>query len=226
MNDGPRFAYVDSPGAQTAVQVLFRALPEPHPDFVALQALSRVLDDGMSTRLHYRLADQAGLAYYVNASIEPFHDTAQFEVDGAAAHAKFADLLGGILGLLDELREEPVEAKELAKAKRRHRLELRAAFDDVDAMAGWFGGTELFYPPPSYQEKVARMEAVTPADIQRVARTVFRPDRLTVAAGGGLSPRQRREAERVVSEWRRALPSGRRAWTPPRARRAARRPSR
>jgi predicted Zn-dependent peptidase len=226
MDDGPRSAYVDSPGAQTAVQVLFRALPEPHRDYVALQALSRVLDDGMSTRLHYRLADQAGLAYYVNASIEPFHDTAQFEVDGAAAHGKFADLVAGIFGLLDELCDSPVSDKELAKAKRRHRLELRAAFDDVDAMAGWFGGTELFYPPPSYEEKIARMEAVTPADIQRVARHVFQRERLTVAAAGGLSPKQRRDAERVIKEWRVATPPKARAWTPPRTRRAARRPSR
>jgi predicted Zn-dependent peptidase len=225
MTDGPRLAYVDSPGAQTAVQVLFRALPEPHPDYVALQALSRVLDDGMSTRLHYRLADQAGLAYYVNASIEPFHDSAQFEIDGAAAHAKFVDLLAGILGLLDELCDAAVSDKELAKAKRRHRLELRAAFDDVDAMAGWFGGTELFYPPPSYEEKVGRMEGVGPADIQRVARTVFRPDRLTVAAAGGLSPRQRRESERVVKDWRAARRTGR-AWSTTRTRRAARRPAR
>ena len=225
MADGPRFAYVESPGAQTAVQVLFRALPEPHPDYVALQALSRVLDDGMSTRLHYRLADQAGLAYYVNASIEPFHDTAQFEVDGAAAHAKFAELLAGILGLLDELCEVPVSEKELAKAKRRHRLELRAAFDDVDAMAGWFGGTELFYEPPSYEEKVARMETVSPEDIQRVAQAVFLPERLTIAAAGGLSSRQRREAERVVKEWRRTSAAGRQVWTarPTATRAAARR---
>ena len=200
--EGPRFSYVESPGAQTAVQILFRALPESDPDFVAVQALGRVLDDGMSTRLHYTLCDQLGLAYYVSSSIEPFHDAALFELDGAAAHAKFGELVAGMLALVDRLRKEPVTADELAKAKRRYRYDLAAAFDDADAMAGWFGGTELFYPPPSYESKVARMEAVTAADIQRAAERVFQPERLIVAASGALSEKRKRDVEKLVQGWR------------------------
>jgi predicted Zn-dependent peptidase len=199
---GPQFAYVESPGAQTAVQILFRALPESDPDFVAMQALGRVLDDGMSTRLHYTLCDQLGLAYYVSSSIEPFHDAALFELDGAAAHAKLGELVSKMLSLLHRLRAEPVAPEELAKAKRRYRYDLASAFDDADAMAGWFGGTELFYPPPSYDSKVSRMEAVTAADIQRAAQRVFQPERLVVAASGGLSEKQKREVQKVVRTWR------------------------
>jgi predicted Zn-dependent peptidase len=201
LTGAPSFLYVENPGAQTAVQILFRALPETHPDFVALQALGRVLDDGMSTRLHYTLCDQLGLAYYVNGSIEPYHDAALFELDGAASHAKFAELLRQMFALLDRFRREPVAADELTKAKRRYRFDLASAFDDCDAMAGWFAGTELFYPPSSFDEKVARMEKVTADDILRAAREVIRPDRMVVAASGALSDRQRRDAERVAREW-------------------------
>ena len=202
LDGGPHFAYDESPGAQTAVQVLFRALPEADPDFVAVQALGRVLDDGMSTRLHYTLCDQLGLAYYVSSSIEPFHDAALFELDGAAAHGKFAELVSGMLFLLDRFRKEPVTAEELAKAKRRYRYDLASAFDDADAMAGWFGGTELFYPPPSYETKVGRMEAVTAEDIQRAARRVFDPAHLVVAASGALTEKQKRDVTKVVKTWR------------------------
>jgi predicted Zn-dependent peptidase len=202
LEDGPHFTYVESPGAQTAVQILFRSLPESDPDFVAMQALGRVLDDGMSTRLHYTLCDQLGLAYYVSSSIEPFHDAALFEVDGAAAHAKVGELLTRMLGLLARFREEPVTPAELAKAKRRYRYDLASAFDDADAMAGWFGGTELFYPPPSYESKVARMEAVTAEDIQRAAGRVFQRERLVVAASGALGERQKRDVQKVVKSWR------------------------
>ncbi len=183
------------------MQILFRSLAESHPDYIALQTLSRILDDGMSTRLHYTLCDQLGLAYYVGASIEPFHDSALFEIDGAAAHAKLAELVERMLGLLDAFRKEPVKPEELAKAKRRYRLDLASAFDDTDAMAGWYAGTALFYPPSSYESKVARMEAVTAEDVQRVARTVFRADRLVVAAAGGLSDKRRREVEKLVKGW-------------------------
>jgi predicted Zn-dependent peptidase len=202
LSGGPYLTYVEDQSAQTEVQVLFRALPESHPDFVALQALGRVLDDGMSTRLHYTLCDQLGLAYYVSSVLEPYHDSALFEMEGAAAHGKVGDLVGGMLGLIEKLRVEPVTAEELAKAKRRYRFDLASVFDDANAMAGWFGGTELFYPPLSFDEKVARMEAVTPADIQRAAGEVFRPDRLVVAASGGLSEKQRKGLEKLVRGWR------------------------
>lgn len=202
LSGGPFFTYVEDQAAQTEVQVLFRALPESHPDFVSLQALGRVLDDGMSTRLHYTLCDQLGLAYYVSSVLEPYHDSALFELEGAAAHGKLGDLVGGMLGLLDKLREEPVSAEELAKAKRRYRFDLASAFDDSNAMAGWFGGTELFYPPPSFEAKVARMETVTAADILRAAREVFQPERLVVAASGGLSEKQKRGLEKLVKAWR------------------------
>lgn len=199
---GPVFEYVGVPGSQTAVQLLFRALPESHPDYVALQALSRIMDDGMSTRLHYTLCDQKGLAYYVNGSIEPFHDAALFEIDGASAHAKFGPLMTEILALCDVFRREAVSDAELTKAKRRYRYDLATAFDDVDAMAGWYGGTELFYPAPQYDDKVARMEAVTAKDVLRAAEAVFQPERLVVAAAGSLSAKQRRDVDKSIKTWK------------------------
>jgi hypothetical protein len=87
-------------------------------------------------------------------------------------------------------------------ATRRYRSDRGAGFADADAMAGWFGGTELFYPPPSYETKVGRMEAVTAGDIQRAAQRVFDPSRLVVAASGGLSEKQKREVSKVVRGWR------------------------
>jgi predicted Zn-dependent peptidase len=197
-----KFLYVDLPGAQTAVQLLYRALPETHPDFVALQAMGRVLDDGMSTRLHYTLCDQMGLAYYVSSSLEPFHDAALFEVDGASAHTKVGELTRQMFALIDRLRSERVSDAELAKAKRRYRFDLGAAFDDCDAMAGWFGGTELFYTPASFEAKVERMEKVSADDILRAAQAVFRPERLIAGAAGALNEKQRREVEKLVRGWK------------------------
>jgi predicted Zn-dependent peptidase len=198
---GPRFEYIENPGAQTALSIVFRAIPETDLDFVAMQALSRILDDGMSTRLHYTLCDQLGLAYYVQGGIDSYHDAALIEVDGASTHAKFPDLVGRALELLGRFRHEPVTAAELTKAKRRHRFDLAAAFDDTDAMAGWYGASELFFPPPSFEHKVARMEAVTPEAIMRVAQRVFVPERLVVGASGKLTVKQKRLAEKLVKGW-------------------------
>lgn len=200
--EGPRFVYVPNVGSQTGLQLLFRALPETSPDFPALLALSRILDDGMSTRLHQRVCDELGLAYYVSGSIDTFYDSALFEVDANSAHANVPALLSEALHVLAAMRDEPPRDDELDKAKRRFRWDLEASFDDPDAMAGWWGGAELYIRPFTFEEKVARMEAVRPSDVQRVAAQVFQSERLAVAAVGLLEPALEQQVSAIVKQFR------------------------
>jgi predicted Zn-dependent peptidase len=199
--DGPRFVYVRRDGSQTDVQILFRAFAETDPDFPALIALGRVVDDGMSTRLHRRVVDELGLAYYVSASLEAFVDAGLYEVDGNCAHESAPALVREALSVLTRLRDEPPTVAELDKAKRRYRWDLEASFDDPDAMAGWWGGTELFFGPRSLEDKVARVRAVTPEMVQRVAARLLRRERLTVACVGQLTKRAEREVRTIVERF-------------------------
>jgi predicted Zn-dependent peptidase len=201
-SDGPRFQHVRDAGSQTSLSVVFRAVPELDPAYVALVALLRVLDDGMSTRLHYTLADQKGLAYSIHAAIEPLADAALFEISGATANAKVPELVRELLVLLDGLRAGKVTDDELAKARVRYRYETLASIDDASAMAGWFGGTALYYQPPTLSERLAQMQKVTVDDVVRVARKVLCPDNLVVAAVGSLSRVRLGELRAAVNDWR------------------------
>lgn len=196
----PRFVYVPREGSQTNVQILWRAFAETDPDFPALIALGRIVDDGMSTRLHRRVVDELGLAYYVSASLEPFVDAGLYEVDGACVHEHAPALVREAMAVVRRLCDEPPTPEELDKAQRRYRWDLEASFDDPDAMAGWWAGTELFFGPQPLETKVARVRAVTPADVQRVAARLVRPERLTVACVGTLSRRLERELRHLVEK--------------------------
>lgn len=199
---GPLFQHVKDAGSQTSLSIVFRAVPELDPAYVALIALLRVLDDGMSTRLHYTLADQKGLAYSIHAAIEPLADTALFEIAGATANAKVPALVRELLALLDGLRQGQVAADELAKARVRYRYETLASIDDASAMAGWYGGTALYYPPPTLSERLAQMAAVTIDDVVRVAAQVLAPSNLAIAAVGSLSRARLGELRETVASWR------------------------
>jgi predicted Zn-dependent peptidase len=198
----PRFVNVRREGSQTDVQVLFRAFAETDPEFAALIALGRVVDDGMSTRLHRRIIDELGLAYYVSAALEPFVDAGLYEVDGNCAHESAPALVREALGVLTRLRDQPPTQAELDKAQRRYRWDLEANFDDPDAMAGWWGGTELFFGPRTLEDKVARVRAVTPEMVQRVAQRLLRPERLTVACVGQLTKKAEREVRTIIESFR------------------------
>lgn len=199
---GPRLHHVRDAGSQTSLSILFRAVPELDPAYVALVALLRVLDDGMSTRLHYTLADQKGLAYSINAAIEPLADASLFEITGATANAKVPSLVRELLILLDGMRKGDIKPDELAKARVRYRYETLASIDDAAAMAGWFGGTALYYKPPALSERLAQIEQVTVDDVVRVAGQVLSPEHLALAAVGSLSRARLGELRQTVTDWR------------------------
>jgi predicted Zn-dependent peptidase len=182
--------------------MLLRGVPELDPGYMSFVAMLRSLDDGMSTRLHYQLCDQKGLAYSISAGIEPLADAALLEVTGATANAKVPALVGEVLGLLSTLRDRAVTPEELAKARTRYRYEMLASLDDGSAMAGWFGGTALYYPPPLLSQRLEQMAKVTADDIVETAHRVIQPDGLVVAVVGALSKARQGELRQVIRDWR------------------------
>jgi predicted Zn-dependent peptidase len=199
---GKKFKHVRDAGSQTSVSLVFRALSELDPRYITLGALLRILDDGMSTRLHYQIADQKGLAYSVHAAIEPLADAALFEIQSATANAKVPALVKELLSLLGGLRKGQITDDELSKARVRYRYEALAAIDDAASMASWFGGTPLYYKPPAISERLEKMSAVKKDDLVEVAQTVLAPDRLVLAAVGTLSRARLGELKKTVEAWR------------------------
>jgi len=196
---GPRIRCVRTDSAQTEIQILFRGLADRDAGFPALIALLRVLDDGMSTRLHYRVCDQKGLAYHVNAALDPYHDTSLFEISSACLPEKLPLLVREIMSILAELRNTPVSSDELTKAKRRYARDLEAGYDDVESLCSWFGGTSLFSARPrSPEQRFRRLAAVTPGQIQRVANQVLRPAGMAAVVVGHLDRSLSQKVERIL----------------------------
>jgi predicted Zn-dependent peptidase len=198
----PRFRHVTDAGSQTNLAVVFRAVPELDERYTALLALLRVLDDGMSTRLHYTLADQKGLAYSVNATIEAMVDAALFEVVSATANTKVPTFMRELFALLDGLRRGEVAEHELAKVRTRFRYEILATIDDAASMASIFGHAPLFHPAPSQSARLAAMSKITVDDVVTIAREVLSPEHLTFVAVGSQSRARLKELRDLVTDWK------------------------
>jgi len=75
--------------------------------------------------------------------------------------------------------EELRKAKELAKGRMLLRME------DTRSVSGWLGGQEILCGAiQSPEEVVERIEAVTPADLDRVVSGLLRKDHLAMAVVG------------------------------------------
>jgi predicted Zn-dependent peptidase len=184
---GPHLIAVDHRESQTDVRLSFPGPAEDHPDFPALIVLRRVLDDGLASRLQTNVVERKGLAYAVHAGIDTFSDCSIFEVEAACAPKKSPLVAAEFVRLLAEICDTPVPDEELNRAKMRHRIGLEFSMDSQGEMLGWFGGTELFRPAESFASRVEKVDAVSAADLMRVARATFRRSRVLGCAVGPMN---------------------------------------
>lgn len=187
--------------SQSDVHMCFRAFGSDDPQFTALKLLARVLDDGMSTRLHRRLTDDSGLAYETFAALDPYEETGVLEVGASVEHDKVPEVLKVVLEMLDELRDVPVSERELEKARLRYHWTLRRIVDSPEDMAMYAGTQAIFGRSLSLSSLWTQVAKVTAADMQAAARRVIRPENLYIVCVGRPNAAARKRAERIVKGW-------------------------
>lgn len=192
----PALFYTAHEESQSAFRLTFPGVPEHHEDFPALLLLRRVLDDGLSSRLPYRIVEQKGLAYSVQAIMDAYDDAGMFEIDGACAPEKAGEVVEEIVDIVSDLGTRDVSEEEIARAKRRQQIFLEFAHDSPGELAAWFGMTELFRPPESFAERIAATARVDAKVLRQVAQRYLDPRRVTVVAVG--PKKGRKPFERVV----------------------------
>ena len=195
---GPAVEWVEHDDAQVELELCFPCPPERDPDFPVHLCIRRILDDGLSSRLPFEVVERRGLAYALHASLDTFADAGLHVIDGACAPAKAGRTLGEILAVLGRLAAEPVPAEELRRAQRRHRIQLDFSMDSAADLVGWWGTGEVVAGPERYEDRCRRVDAVTPADAQRVARATFTRANLVAVAVGSAPRRERAAVERLL----------------------------
>jgi predicted Zn-dependent peptidase len=197
---GPRLELVEHDDAQAEFSLSFPCPPERHPDYPIHLCIRRILDDGLSSRLPFEVVERRGLAYALHAGIDTFADAGMTVVDGACAPRKLPRVVEEVLRVLGGLAARPVPEEELLRVQRRHRMTLAFSLDSVADLAGWYGAGEVLSAPEGFEERCRRVEAVTPADVQRVAAETFRRRNLVAVVVGPSQRRARAAVERVAHQ--------------------------
>jgi predicted Zn-dependent peptidase len=149
--------------------------------------LARVLDDGLSTRVHQTICEERGLAYEAFAGNDTFEDCGVFDFGASVAHKKAPLLVETVLELIDELRRDPPTDAEVEKAKRRYLWDLRTVRDDPEATSHFVGSSALFGLPERIGTMAEQVARVTPADVQRAVREHLDPDHAYLTCVGVLN---------------------------------------
>jgi zinc protease len=169
--------------AQLPIQIFLYHVPEAkHPDTRVLDVISTLLSSGQSSRLYKRLVDSQlalGASGYSGDAFDPtlfrFNIQPRTGVDPAVTEKALFDELS-------RLQTEVVPETELRKAKNQMLASLYRRLKTIAGRANLLGTYEVFqgdYSKLFTEDK--EIEAVTAADIQRVARKYFTAKNRTVA---------------------------------------------
>jgi zinc protease len=158
-----------------AVFLAFRTPARLDPDFYPLDLLTDVLAQGHSSRLYRRLLREQRLFSQIDAYVTANTDPGLLVVEGRPAAGVTPEMaLAAIWGQLHELCNELVGERELAKVK--HRLESTVVYSELSIMnkAQNLGLYEALCSAGFVNDEVEVYMNTTAADLQRVARQVFR----------------------------------------------------
>jgi predicted Zn-dependent peptidase len=146
-----------------------------HPDRYAIDLLNTVLGEGMSSRLFLNIRERLGIAYDVHSFMQKHRDTGYVAVYLGVDPKKAVEAVKAVMGELGRLCDEEVASDELERAKEFTKGRLRLELETTNGVAFWLTYQELLLGQiRTIDEELALVDAVTVADMQRVARDVLR----------------------------------------------------
>ena len=181
-----RLIIVDKPDAvQTEIRVGQIAIPRKHPDYLAFDVAVKILGGEGANRLHRVLRSERGLTYGAEADTQAFKLTGDFVAETNTRTETTAETLRLTVEEIARLQRQRVFERELADAQAYLAGSFPLTIETPNDIATSVINA-VFYELPieevaTYRERV---QAITPDDIQRVAREYIRPDRLSMVLVG------------------------------------------
>ena len=162
-----------APREQAVIFIGYPSVTVASPDRFAMELLQEGLS-GLSSPLFRRLRDELALCYYTGASQLPGLDPGYFlfYIGTEPAKAKLAET--ELAKEITKIRDSGLAIDDLARAKAKVISEKIIAFQSNSDLAGEIALDELYGLGYNfYKDYEKRYNAVTAADIQRVAKKYF-----------------------------------------------------
>jgi predicted Zn-dependent peptidase len=155
-----------------------------HPDDVVYQLIASILSDGRTSRLYKSLVEEQQVALQAQGFNgfpgDKYPNLMLFYALTAPGHS-LDEVEFALRGAIEKLKAEPVSELELSRVKTQARAGLLRSLDSNSGMARLLIQYEV--KTGSWKNlfrEIDRLNAVTAADIQRVANTTFTPENRTI----------------------------------------------
>jgi predicted Zn-dependent peptidase len=167
---------------QTQIALGIRTCSRHDPRRFALRLLNTILGENMSSRLFQVVREDRGLAYSVYSSLSYFDDAGALVISAGLDTDNLRQTLRLVRNELRRLATTLPGAAEFRRARDYAIGQIDLGLEGTDPQMLWVGdqliGYDRVLTPAAVKRSLAR---VRPADVRRVARAFFRPERLCLA---------------------------------------------
>jgi len=178
---------IDKPGAaQSQIRIGSIGVPRSTPDYFPLTVMNTILGGSFTSRLNNNLREVHGYTYGASSNFDMRLGAGPFVAAAGVQTDKTADALKEFFNELSAILK-PVPADELSRAKNYVSLRYPSSFEATGDMSRRLEDALVYGLPDDYFAKyVQNIQAVTSADVQRVAQKYVQPDKVTVVIVGDL----------------------------------------
>jgi zinc protease len=178
---------IDKPGAaQSQIRIGSVGVARHTPDYHAIDVANTMLGGSFSSRLNLNLREKNGYSYGAGSQFAMRQQPGPFLALAGVQSDKTREALVEFFNELTGMSTPP-PTEELTRVRNLQALGFPGAFETTTGMAAQlidlvvYGLQESFF-----NEYVPKIQAVTAADVQRVARQHIQPDRVIVVIAGDL----------------------------------------
>lgn len=176
---------IDKPGAaQSSFRIGSVGVPRSTKDYFALSVMNTILGGSFTSRLMQNLRETRGYTYGASSRFDMRRSAGPFLASAEIVAAKTDSALLEFMKELNAIRQS-VPASELSRAKRYLQLQLPGNFETTQDIAFQLVPVALYgLPLDYYNNYVQNIEAITEADVARVAQQYINPGSLAVVIVG------------------------------------------
>ena len=161
---------------QAIVVLALQAMGRHDLDRPAFEIINAVLGAGGHSRLFQEIREKKGLSYLVGSLYHPLTDTGLWATYAGTSPKNIEAVQTIMFEQVRRIQEEPLSSKELADIKNYIRGRILIQTENNSRLSDFIGLSFVSGPWELPQEFLTKLEAVTAADVMRVARTYLRED--------------------------------------------------
>jgi zinc protease len=161
-----------------------QAINRLNPDYDSLQVMNTVLG-GSNGRLFRILREEKGYTYGAGSGLHALRYRGDWRAEMDVRSEVTEPSLRDLLVELGKMRDDPVPAAELQDAQRSMTASFALSLENPSELLNLYVVRQMYGFPADYWDRYSdRIMAVTPAQVQTVARKYLDPTKLQIVAVG------------------------------------------